>query len=90
MSPSSTLTPSQPDRLAVLLQLGDQLIALLDHVMILLVLVVRPVRLDDAVDSVDGASNTACCNELRQISTIDNQHIDQRFAIAHANICANN
>jgi hypothetical protein len=50
--------------LAVLLQLRDQLIALLNHINILLVLVVWSVRLDYFVHAVDGAGNTVSGDEV--------------------------
>lgn len=63
----TTLATPQPDSLAVLLQLGDELIALLDHIHILLVLVVGSVGLDDALDAVDGAGNAVCGDELGEV-----------------------
>ena len=67
---SSPLTSPQPDGLAVLLQLGDQLVALAHHVLVLLVLVVGPVRLDDAVagDAVNGAGDAAGGDELGEVT----------------------
>jgi hypothetical protein len=52
------------------LQLGDQLVALAHHVLVLLVLVVGPVRLDDAVagDAVDGAGDAAGGDELCEVT----------------------
>lgn len=69
LSPCSSppLTAPQPDRLPVLLQLGNQPVTLLDHVRVLLVLVVRPVRLDDLVDAVDGAGYAVCGYEFGQV-----------------------
>lgn len=56
--------------MAVLLQLGDKLIALLHDVLVLLVLVVGAVRLDDALarNTVDGAGDTAARDELCEIT----------------------
>lgn len=54
-SPLTPLTASHPNRLAVLLQLGDQLITLLDNIIVLLVLIVRAIRLNDTVHTVDVA-----------------------------------
>lgn len=65
--PSSPLTPPQPHRLSVFLQFRNQPVALLDHVCVLLVLVVRPIGLDDLVDAVDGAGYAVCGDELRQV-----------------------
>lgn len=64
------LTPPQADGLAVLLQLGDQLVALAHHVLVLLVLVVGPVGLDDALagDAVNGAGDTAGGDELGEVA----------------------
>jgi hypothetical protein len=69
-TPSSPLTPPQPDRLAVLLQLGNQLITLAHQLLVLLVLVVGAVRLDDAVagDAVDGAGDAAGGDELGEVA----------------------
>jgi hypothetical protein len=63
----ATLTAPQPNRLTVLLQLGDKLITLLDDVRILLVLVVWSVGLDDALDTVDGARDAVCCDEFGKV-----------------------
>jgi hypothetical protein len=65
--PSAALATPQPHRLSVLLQLRDQLIALLHHIGILLVLVIRPVGLDDALDAVDGARDPVRCDELGEV-----------------------
>ena len=64
------LTPSQPDRLPVLLQLGDQLVSLAHHILVLLVLVIGPVRLDDAVarDAVNCARDAAGGDELGEVA----------------------
>jgi hypothetical protein len=53
------------------LQLGNQLVALAHHVLVLLVLVVGPVRLDDAVarDAVNGARDAARGDELGKVTT---------------------
>jgi hypothetical protein len=52
------------------LQLRNQLVALANNILVLLVFVVRSVRLDDtlAVDAVDGAWNPAAGNELGQVT----------------------
>lgn len=65
-----TFAPPQPDRLAVLLQLGNQLVALLHDVRVLLVLVVRPVGLDDTLarHAVDGARDALGGDELGQVA----------------------
>ena len=49
------------------MQLGDELVTLLHHIRVLLVLVVWPVRLYDALDAVDGARNAVCGNELGKV-----------------------
>jgi hypothetical protein len=70
-----TLTPlasPQPHILAVLLQLGDQSIALLDEISVLLVLVIRAVRLDDSVDAVDRARYPLGGNEFGQVPRVVN------------------
>jgi hypothetical protein len=63
----TTFAPPEPDGLTVLLQLGDELVALLDHIHVLLVLVVRTVRLNDALDTVDGARDAVRCDELGEV-----------------------
>ena len=63
----TALASTQPDSLAVLLQLGDELITLLDHVCVLLVLVVRAVCLDDALDAVDGAGYAVGSDETSEV-----------------------
>lgn len=70
---SNFLTPlasPQPDRLAVLLELGDQGIALLDKVRVLLVLIVRAVRLDNSVDPVNCARYPVGGYELGQVPVV--------------------
>lgn len=64
------LTSPQPHRLTVLLQLGNQLVALADDVLVLLVLVVGAVRLNDATarDAVNGAGNAAGGDELGKVA----------------------
>jgi hypothetical protein len=49
------------------LQLGNELITLLDDVRILLVLVVWPIRLDDALDTVNGAGYPVRGDEFGEI-----------------------
>jgi hypothetical protein len=66
----TTLTSPQPHRLAVLLQLGNELITLLDDVGVLLVLVVWSVGFDDAVDAVDGARDAVCCDEFGEVPVL--------------------
>ena len=66
-STSAPLAASEPHHLPVLLQLRDELITLLDDVVVLPVLVVRPVRLDDAVHAVDSAGDAVCCDEVFEI-----------------------
>jgi hypothetical protein len=63
----STLAAPKPDRLPVLLQLRDQLIALLDDIYVLLVLVVRSIRLNDLVHTVNGARDAVCGNEVGEV-----------------------
>ena len=41
---------------------------MLDHIGVLLILIIRPVRLDDAVDAVDGAGDAVCGDEFGEIS----------------------
>lgn len=65
-----SLATPQSHGLAVLLELGDELVALLYDILILLVLVVGPVRLDDALarNAVDGAGDAAGGDELGQVT----------------------
>ena len=64
----ASFAPPQSHGLAVLLELGDQCIAVLDHIRVLLILVVGSVRLDDPVDPVDRARNAVVGNELGKIT----------------------
>lgn len=73
MEALAPLTPPQPHGLAVLLQLRDQRIAMLHDTGVLLVLIVRSVCLDNAVDPVDGAGNAVAGDELGQIPIRVNQ-----------------
>jgi len=68
---SRPLASPQPHGLAVLLQFGDQLVALADDILVLLVLVVGPVRLNDATagDAVNGAGDAAGGDELGEVAT---------------------
>ena len=63
----TTLGTSQSDCLTVLLQLGNQLVSLLDHVVVLLILVVCSVRLNDLVDAVDCTWDSVGCDEIREV-----------------------
>ena len=65
---SSPLTPPQSHRLSVFLQFRNEPVTLLDHVCVLLVLVVGPVRLDDFVDAVDGAGDAVCGDEFGEVA----------------------
>jgi hypothetical protein len=53
--------------LAILLQLCDELIALLQDVGVLLILVVRPVRLNNALNAINGAGDAVGGNEFGEI-----------------------
>ncbi len=70
LPPLRTLTPSQSHSLSILLELSDELIALLDHITILLVLVIRTVGLDDAFagHAIDSARDTTSCDEFGQVT----------------------
>lgn len=48
---------------------------MLDQISILLVLVVRPVRLNDSIHSVDGARDTVAGDKLGQIPAFPNQSL---------------
>jgi hypothetical protein len=43
---------------------------MLNHISVLLVLVVRSIRLDDSIDTIDSAGNTVVRNELGKITVI--------------------
>ena len=68
-SSSCSLASPQPHGLAVLLQLRDELVALLNDILVLLVLVVGPVCLDDALAcyAVDGTGDAAGGDELGKV-----------------------
>lgn len=51
----TALTATKTNRLSIFLELGDQGIAVLDNVRVLLVLVIRSVGLDDSIHTVDRA-----------------------------------
>lgn len=53
----ASLTPPKTHGLAVLLDLGNQGVTMLHNIGILLVLVIWPIRLDDTIDTIDGARN---------------------------------
>jgi hypothetical protein len=74
--PLTTLASPQPDRLTVLLELGDELIPLLDHIGVLLVFVVWSVGLDDALDAIDGARDAVRGNEFGKVP--DKVSMEQR------------
>ena len=61
------LTPPQPDCLAVFLELRYQGIPLFYQISILFILVIWPVRFDNSIDTIDGARNPVCRDELSQI-----------------------
>ena len=65
-----TLASPQSYCLAVLLEFRNELITLLDHIIVLLVLVIRTVGLDDALSShsVDGAWDSLSRNELCKVT----------------------
>lgn len=67
------LTTPKTNGLSVLLELGDQGIAVLHHVRVLLVLVVGAIGLNDAVDAVNGACNAVAGDEFGQIPEIASQ-----------------
>lgn len=61
--------------LTILLELSDELITLLHNVIVLLVLVVWPIRLDDAFASytIDGTWDTFSRNEFGEIAVVESQ-----------------
>lgn len=70
LPPLRTLTPSQSYSLSILLELSDELIALLDNITILLVLVIRTVGLNNAFAShaINGTGNTTSGDEFGQVT----------------------
>jgi len=63
----SPLTAPQPHCLPVLLQFRNQPVPLLHHIGILLVLIVRSVCLDDAIDPINRAWYAVCRDEFGQV-----------------------
>ena len=72
-SSSASFASAQPHRLTVLLKLRDQCITMLHYIRILLVLVVRPVRLDNPIHAVNRASNAIAGDKLGQVTVIGRQ-----------------
>ena len=72
LHPSSlrAFTSPQSYSLAVFLKLCDQLIALLDYVVVLLVLIIRSVSLNNSLSSysIDSAWDAFGCNEFGKIA----------------------
>ncbi len=70
MTSLRSLAPPQSHRLPVFLELGDQLISLLQNVVVLLVLIVRPVSLDHTFPRhpVDGTWDPSTRDEFGQIT----------------------
>jgi hypothetical protein len=67
------LASPQSNGLSILLKLGDKLISLLHHIIVLLVLVIWSVGFDNPLTSysVDGAWDSFGGNELCQVTTFD-------------------
>lgn len=70
---SHLLSASHPHGLAILLQFCDERVSLSDKVGVLLVLIVRSVCLDDAIDAVNCARDALGCDELGEITARPNQ-----------------
>lgn len=68
-----SLAAPQSNSLAILLQLGNQLIALTNNILVLLVLVVWSVGFNNTLarDAVDGAGNAAGSDESSKITRIN-------------------
>ena len=64
---SSPLTPPQPHRLPILLHFRNKAIALLDHIRVLLILIIRAVRLNNAVDTIDRTGDPVSGDEFSEI-----------------------
>lgn len=69
-SASTTLAPSHPHSLPILLQFRDELIALLHDIHILLILVIWAIRLDDLVDTIDSARNAIHGDKVAEVSIV--------------------
>jgi hypothetical protein len=69
--PLCSLASPQSHGLSVLLQLRNELITLFDDVIILLVLIIWPIRLNDAFacNTVDGTRDTISRNEFCEITS---------------------
>lgn len=78
------LASTKPDRLAVLLQLRNQLIPLLHHILVLLVLVIWPVGFNNALAryTIDCAWDAATGDELGQVPKAVASQSDYIEAIA--------
>ena len=63
----TTLAPAQPYSLPIFLQFCNQSIALLNYISVLLVFVVWSVGFDNAVDPINSARNSVCCNEFGEV-----------------------
>ena len=68
LSTLPTLTSSQSYGLPVFLQFCDQAISLLHNVCVLLVLIVRPVGLDDSIDTVNCTGNAVGRNKFGKVA----------------------
>jgi hypothetical protein len=71
--PSCSLTTSKSHSLTILLEFGNELVALLHNIIVLLVLVVWSVGFDDALSShaIDGTWNALGSNKLGKITGRD-------------------
>ena len=65
---STPLTSSEPHGLPILLQLRNQRVALSDNILVLPIFIVRPIRLNDGVDAVDGAGDAIGGDELGEVT----------------------
>jgi hypothetical protein len=63
----ATLAAPKSNALPILLKLGDEMIALLNHIHVLLVLVVWSVGLNHLVDAINRARHTVCGDEVGQV-----------------------
>lgn len=66
--PLAPFASPQPHSLSILLEFRNQRIPMLHRVSILLVLVVRSIRLNHPVDSIDRACDAVAGDELGQIT----------------------
>lgn len=85
MTHLATLAAPQANSLSVLLELGDELVALLHHIDVLLVLVIWAIRLDDFVDTINCARDAIHGDEVAEIpEDIVSHSLRHRYCWKHS------